>query len=793
MGLNRLRQIGQRLTRMDRAELMDRVRQEFSKRQDAALARFGYDFSSNHRISKTGPDGTAGKFFFSGKSIDSVLAILCQRFPDYRDRTLQQAEMICQHRFDLLGYSGLDYGDPIDWHLDAVHGKRGPKKAFYRIRYLDYAEVGDSKVTWELNRHQHFVTLAKAYRLSRDRRYADEILRQWRHWAADNPYPIGVNWASSLEVAFRSLAWIWTYFLLEGSDASEFGEELLPRLAVHGRHIEQYLSAYFSPNTHLIGEGVALFFIGVLFPELAGADRWKSVGWQVVLKEAERQVRADGFYFEQSTYYHVYALDFFLHAAILARANGIATPKGFEDTIEKMLTALCLLGRNGPPPRFGDDDGGRLFDPRRNRSEHLLDPLVTGAALFDRGNYKAVANRELREETVWLLGAEGVRHWDQLPEADDRIESIALPEAGFHLLATGRTQMIVDAGPLGGGSGGHGHADALSMTLQSHGRELLIDPGTYEYIGAGGDRELFRGTSMHNTLRVDASNQAETNGPFSWKRLTESRAERWTRGRSFNMLICSHNGYQRLDPPITHRRWVISLNDGIYLVRDVVSGQGRHRLDIAWHLAPDLQIEEEGNGFLLADADLQFALLPAQGSEWAMEVRSESWSPSYGQKAATKMVNFCTQAELPAEFAVLLGTSQGRHCEWGTLAQVDGVEGENGRASSYRYLAKDKDYLFVFGQPGKPWQTAVLSSDAEFVFRERKPGTNDERWILCGGSYARVDGGPALSCSRTVEWVEWVLNESGAAVYSSDPSAVGMDSIGAQQPDSGSRVTVRDY
>jgi Heparinase II/III-like protein/Heparinase II/III N-terminus len=792
MGLNRLRQIGQRLARMDRAELMDRARQEFSKRQDAALARFGYDFSSHHRISKTGSNGKAGKFFFSGDSVDSVLALLCERFPDYRARTLQAAEMTCQHRFDLLGYSGLEYGDPIDWHLDAVHGKRAPRKAFYRIGYLDYAEVGDSKVTWELNRHQHFVTLAKAYRLSHDRRYADEILRQWHHWWVDNPYPVGINWASSLEVAFRSLSWIWTYFLLQGSDACEYGQELLPKLAVHGRHIEQYLSTYFSANTHLIGEGVALFFIGTLFPGLASAERWKSVGWQIVVNEAERQVRADGFYFEQSTYYHVYALDFFLHAAVLARANGIPTPKKFEDTIEKMLTALCLLGRNGPPPRFGDDDGGRLLDPRRNRTEHLLDPLVTGAVLFDRADYKTVAGGELREETVWLLGAEGVRHWDQLPEANDRVESIALPEAGFYLLATEHAQMIIDAGPLGGGSGGHGHADALNVTLQSHGRELLIDPGTYEYIGDGGDRELFRGTSMHNTLQVDRNNQAETKGPFSWKRLTESRAEQWIRGKSFNLLICSHDGYQRLDPPITHRRWVFSLNDGIYLVRDVASGQGRHRLDIAWHLAPDLQPSDQEGMFHLADADLEFALLPVQGTEWTMEVRSESWSPSYGQKAATKIVNFGTQVELPAEFAVMLGTSQGRHCDWGTLARVDSLQGEDGRVSSYRYLAKDKDYLFVFGQAGKPWQTALLSSDAEFVFRERKPGTNDERWILCHGSYARVDGGPALSCSRTVDWAEWVLNESGSAVYSSDPSAVGMDSIGSHQPGSGSRVIVRD-
>src|ERR1700736_216712 len=115
-----------------------------------------------------------------------------------------QAEEICRHRLDLLGYSDLDFGRPIDWHLDAVHNIRAPRKSFYRVRYLDFAEVGDSKVTWELNRHQHLVTLAKAFRLSGDDRFAKEILSQWRSWHAQNPYPTGINWTSSLEVGFRS-------------------------------------------------------------------------------------------------------------------------------------------------------------------------------------------------------------------------------------------------------------------------------------------------------------------------------------------------------------------------------------------------------------------------------------------------------------------------------------------------------------------------------------------------------------------------------------------------------------
>ena len=483
-------QIASRLAQMNPHELLDRSRQELSKRADVVLSRLGLDFpqSTVHTANIRSP-----QFFFTSASVESVLKLLRQRLPQQAKQIVRQADKICCHQFDLLGYEDLDYGDPIQWHLDRVHGKQAPKKAFYKIRYLDFDEVGDSKVTWELNRLQHMVTLAKAYLLTDDRRYTDEIFKQWRNWHAENPFAIGINWTSSLEVAFRSLSWIWMYQLLVDTPAlpPEFHKEWLQAQALNGRYIERHLSTYFSPNTHLLGEAVALLFLGTLCPELSRAEYWKSQGWGIVLQEARRQVRADGFHFEQSSYYHVYAIDFFLHAAVLARLNELSVPSEFEETLEKMLDALLLLGRGGTPPRLGDDDGGRLFDPRRNRSEHLLDPLATGAVLFRRGDFKGVAG-ELPEETIWLLGERGVAESDRLKTQPPAMHSAGLPSAGLYVLAASSppSQLVVDAGPQGGQGAGHGHADALGIFLQSQGHSMLIDPGTLEYVGDGPERDF---------------------------------------------------------------------------------------------------------------------------------------------------------------------------------------------------------------------------------------------------------------------------------------------------------------
>lgn len=745
-------------------ELRDRSRQALAKRTDAVRSGFGYDFAKHACVLRP---GSPGNFFFNYESVASIVKLLQQRLPGRAEQIIQEAEEIRHHRFRLLGLQPIDYGHSIDWHLDSLHGKRAPKKPFYRLRYLDFAQCGDSKVTWELNRHQHFVTLAKAYRLTGNRRYVDELLRQKRHWHTENPYPIGINWASSLEVAFRTLSWIWALYLLTGCpNVPELRNEWLPDLALHGWHVERFLSTYFSPNTHLLGEALALFCLGVLFPELAAAERWKGLGWEILLEQSQKQVRSDGFHFEQSTHYHVYALDCFLHATVLASLNSIPTPQQFSETLEKMLQALFLLSRHGPPPQLGDDDGGRLFDPRRNQSGHMLDPLSTGAVLCRRGDFKRLV-QNLSEETLWLLGEEGVRQWDALREAEISRRSAALRESGYYLFSIPTTQLIADAGPLGVGSGGHGHADALHICLHAHGHPLLIDPGTAEYVGAGADRALFRGTGMHNTLQVDSRDQAELGSIFSWERFPQTTVEHWLQSPSCDLLVASHDGYRRLEQPVTHRRWIVSLKNGAYLIRDVLDGSGRHRIDLVWRLGPDLQSEGERR-FRVKGTPFSLSFLPAQRFGWTEELDNGMYSPVYGRKAPTSVLRYHANVALPAEFAVLLITGDDSSS---IMESSEWSEHTDPEVCEYRYKTAGLEYSFMFNKTGRPWHCRRLESDAKYVCHRRAPERFEETLFLCDGSYASV-GELDLRCSHRVEWAELSLRDDAQKVSCSEASTV---------------------
>ena len=310
------------------------------------------------------------------------------------------AASITAHRFPILGIT-VETGPSISWRRDYVHSRETEPKYFRLIPYLDFEQAGDHKNIWELSRHQHLVLLAQAYLLTGNAGFVNEIRSELESWWRQNPFLRGINWASALEVAFRALSWLWLDHLIGGELGSPTRNRLRDGLYQHGGYLEHNLSTYFSPNTHLLGEGIALHALGLKFPD----TKWRDLGNQIVAEELARQVRPDGSHFEQSTYYHVYALDFLQFYYILE-----GQPSEYRDPLRRMARFLASLnGPDGDLSFFGDDDGGRLFHPYGERSAFGRATLTTSAVLFPGEGFPASPNLA-PEQAAWLLGPAAVPH-----------------------------------------------------------------------------------------------------------------------------------------------------------------------------------------------------------------------------------------------------------------------------------------------------------------------------------------------------------------------------------------------
>jgi hypothetical protein len=583
------------------------------------------------------------RFVLDPAAAGEVRREVLSRWPGSQADAVRRADAVLDGRFDLLGYRGLSFGEAgaIDWHLDPVHGRRVPMQFWSRVPYLD-PEWGDHKVIWEINRQQHWFALSRALWLTGDARYGDAMVRELSAWLAANPPLMGANWASMLELAFRSLSWVWGLHAMLATEAPPRGPWLVDLFVALDRqltHVEQNLSRYFSPNTHLTGEALALYVSGVALPEMAASARWIDTGRRVLLEEIERQIEPDGGHVERSTHYHRYTLDFYLLALLTARRSGdLDAEARFAEAVERLAPfALAMADGNGRLPRIGDDDAGRLWPITGRDSADVRDSLALAAAVLNR---PALAPWGATEESAWI----SPRRTTKVRPADGAganrrgvPATEVFPDTGFITVKTGDgDHLVVDVGPHGYLNGGHAHADALAIILGLRGNPLLVDVGTPTYTMDLALRDRLRSSSSHNTVTIDGRSSSLPAGPFQWETRADGRLEVERHNRGFTFVEASHDGYY----PVRHRRLLFA-GEGGYLVADQVLGEGRHEAAAHWHFDPRWQVACETGQCLRAvhqDGDVAW-LLHDIGSLLLVNGDDESqlgwYSPAYGTRVPT--------------------------------------------------------------------------------------------------------------------------------------------------------------
>lgn len=549
------------------------------------------------------------------------------RGSDYAKSVEAIAETLMVHRIPIVGIT-IDTGREIQWRRDYVHEKESGTAYFRRIPYLDGGRVGDHKMIWELNRHQHLVLLAQAFLLTGRKEFKHEIFAELESWLDQNPFQRGINWASALEVGIRALSWIWLYHFVGAEMPEALRRRFLTGLYRHEWHLAENLSVYFSPNTHLLGEAVALHALATLFPAFPHSAQWRKRGAETVTAQLGFQVQTDGSHFEQSTYYHVYALDFFLFFYLLA-----GRPAEFRPALERMADYLFWL--LGPARRitfFGDDDGGRLFHPYGERDQFARATLTTCGIVLGNDVWIGTAD-DVSQQAAWWMGVDSLsaaRQRASIPRGPRLFES-----CGSAFLESSDLFLQMDCGPFGWSGAGHSHSDTLSVVLCRAGEQVLIDPGTYTYVGDPEERHWFRGSAAHNTVRIDGLDQGRIAGPFRWSSKPDVKLETWRPDADGGYIraLSEYEGF-------SHRRQIL-LQPGRLLVLDEINLDqtnnpgSEHVCEQIWQLGP-------------AAANMNFNFsVPVSRS-------ISKFSPAYGAKCPGTSLTAKVSGPLPIRIAMLL-------------------------------------------------------------------------------------------------------------------------------------------
>ena len=654
-----------RLRRMNAGQIASRARQTGA----TWLDRAGLTFPRAAPLD----DGAVDRFwrdaparFFPGPSSPDLSARLAQHAARSCNAIVARADGIRAGRFELLGYRGLQLGAPPDWFLDPVSGRRAPSAPHWStIDTLDERAIGDHKVIWELNRHQWAVALAAAWQVTRDRRYAEAFVDLTGDWLRRNPRGTGVNWASSLEVALRSIAWSWALHLFGPSAAlpRALVADILGTLWLSALHVERYLSVTFSPNTHLTGEALGLLYVGAAIPDAPRAARWRALGARILVGESRRQILADGAYFERTTYYARYTADIYLHFLVLAARNGLAVPPGVTTRVARLFDFLLAMRRgDGSMPLVGDADGGSLLPLAPRAPSDFRGAFGVAAAWLRRADC-AWAAGGIVPEALWILGPDAATTVAGLPRRPpERPGSRVFHHGGYAVMRSGWNerahQLVLDADPLGCPvSAGHGHAGLLGIELSVGGAPAIVDAGTGTYMTEHGHRQFFRSTAAHSTVRVDGVDHALPAGPFAWQARPRGRIVRWRADPSLTLVEAEHDAYGRLADPVRHRRKVVLSPDGICVVVDDLLGAAEHHVEVQFQFAPGgLTVDPDGSvrGAGLRVHARSRAPLKIVIHEGETQPMRGWFSPDYGRAEPAPMLVYSTTATLPLRIVTTL-------------------------------------------------------------------------------------------------------------------------------------------
>jgi hypothetical protein len=699
------------------------------------------------------------RFVLTPASRRTLAPAIRQQFPRAAAEAGRRADRALLGRLDVLAYQDLSFASPaatgiaVDWHRDPVHHRSAPLLHWSSVPYLR-PECGDHKIIWELNRHQHFLGLGRAFWLTGDHRYRDGFIAHLEDWLIANPPSTGINWASMLEIALRSLSWVWALHLFVEADEPDpmpapteswpWTIDLLLGLHRQLSLVERNLSTYFSPNTHLLGEALGLYVAGRVLPELAHARRWAERGRSVLTGEIGRQILADGGHAERSLHYHRYTLDFYLLALAVARVTDDAPAAAAfgEAALQLARFARAVADHRQTLPQVGDDDGGQLFPMCGTDAADAGESLALAARLLDRPE---LSDGRPREAVAWMTGT-----LTMTPPARSGTSSTALTASGYLVSCSSRRDhLVMDVGPLGYLNGGHAHSDALSLTLSVAGRPLLVDPGTGCYTIDPVVRDRFRSTAFHNTLTIDGRSQSTPAGPFHWSSAAQARLHAWRSDRAFDFIEASHDGYH----PVSHARQVVS-RPGLWIVVDWVTGGASHRAEGHWHLDPAWGVSDVTGGRARIDAvDGSLVWLTCLGAELEAIHGSAAtelgwYAPAYGRLRPTTTLRARRSDDTPFSIVTVIADAVGPiRLGWLGEREIADPGGVAFRIETADWVetaslaAPDPEPLASTGRLRR--RCGAIQTDARLlIVRERANGEVTDVWTTDASRVETSDGAP---------------------------------------------------
>jgi asparagine synthase (glutamine-hydrolysing) len=498
---------------------------------------------------------------------------------------LESADRIKKGHFCYFFSSTGQLGFPPDWHLNPFTDQHSSPNVHWSDVPMFSPATGDLKFIWEPGRFAAAYTLARAYWLTGDESYAESFWQLLESWTRANPPNSGAHWRCGQETSLRLMALCFAFHAFADSEETTPARValLVGSLAAQADRVaEDHVYARLQRNNHAISEAVGLWTVGILFPELRKAAKWRELGREILEFEAARQIYEDGAYVQHATNYHRLILHDFIWAIRLGELNGYELTPELKLRVRRAGDFLLRLQdpTTGMAPNYGNNDGALILP--LNGCDYRDFRPVLGAVHYLSEGERLYQSGPWDEDLVWLFGPSAL---DAEPSRDDeRLASLHAPTGGYFTLRGRNSWGLTRCATY---QDRPYQADMLHLDIWRKGVNIACDPGTYLYYADPPWNNSLVSTLVHNTVSVDGEDQM-TRGPRSlWLTWIKSRAlyHLETETGTLGYFEGSHDGYTRLSQPVTHRRAILRAAEDVWIIVDDLTGEGEHDFRLHWLMA----------------------------------------------------------------------------------------------------------------------------------------------------------------------------------------------------------------
>lgn len=514
--------------------------------------------------------------FRQGLSYRERGKIIRRMLPEVYEACVNKAENCLKGLTILPGSPSLHFiGNPVKWHENIY---------------------GDEEYSYQLNRMDHWRTMAEAYSFTGDRRFAQKILEEFYDWVENCPcqplydeegrlavesfggYDCNQGIWRSLEVGIR-MHQTWPYvihhLIEDGGLDEKFLETYLRTVYQHGR-ILYLVAPVIWPNAdhnHYLMENNGLLYLSCMFPELKDAGIWRDHALCQMERSMDAQVTEGGGQIEGCASYHNGCVYWFALPICLSKKYGFAMSEHYREQLKKMM----LYSVHATRPWGGNCAWGD--------SNTYTGTLTMGAFSY----YLAFKDATYIKNALCYYGMEDLKTqivkqiWEveELEDLERQLKGIgktailpALPKVSWQkelkqvFMRTdwsGNALYVMFAcrTPV---QNLHAHMDPAGFEFGAYGRVLLGDPAIYHYKNDEARRNL-KSIHWHNCLTLNHEDPWEYIGSWEYGRQKQGDILHAEQDSRLIYAVGEHYNYE----PAVHRR-AVAIVDGKFLaVMDVLT------------------------------------------------------------------------------------------------------------------------------------------------------------------------------------------------------------------------------